>query len=145
MVIYTDRFTDFPEYSECQMPDNQTFSHFQSIFNQKNHFDFFSFGSIQVWIIVLKTYKLSEQQINPKVLSVANSCHHNENSKNGKNRKKTNAHPSGTTPTNVRPPGQKLGCKSSGMGANFWCKSRGCTGGWLWMKLIPALVLFLNK
>ena len=48
MVIYTDRFTDFPEYSQYQMPDNQTVSHFQSIFNRKNHFDFFSFGSIQV-------------------------------------------------------------------------------------------------
>ena len=48
MVIYTDRFTDFSEYSQYQMPDNQTVSHFQSIFNQKNHFDFFSFGSIQV-------------------------------------------------------------------------------------------------
>ena len=31
-------------------------------------------------------YKLSEQQINPKVLSVTNPCHYNENSKNGKNR-----------------------------------------------------------
>ena len=36
MVIYTDRFTDFPEYSQYQMPDNQTASHFQSIFNKKN-------------------------------------------------------------------------------------------------------------
>ena len=42
------RFTDFPEYSQYQMPDNQTVSHFQSIFNQKNHFDVLSFGSIQV-------------------------------------------------------------------------------------------------
>ena len=33
-----------------------------------------------------KRYKISEQQINPKVLSVANSSHYNENSKNGKNR-----------------------------------------------------------
>ena len=31
-------------------------------------------------------YKISEQQINPKVLSVANSCHYDENSKNGKTR-----------------------------------------------------------
>ena len=49
-------------------------------------------------------YKLSEQQINPKVLSVANSCHYNENSKNGKNRLYTNARPSGATPTNAHPP-----------------------------------------
>ena len=32
--------TDFPEYSQYQMPDNQTVSHFQSIFDQKNHFNF---------------------------------------------------------------------------------------------------------
>ena len=31
-------------------------------------------------------YTISEQQINPKVLSVADSCHSNENSQNGKNR-----------------------------------------------------------
>ena len=37
MVIYTDRF---PEYSQYQMADNGTVSHFQSIFNQKNDFDF---------------------------------------------------------------------------------------------------------
>ena len=38
-------------------------------------------------------YKLSEQEINPKVLSVSNSCDNNENSKNGKNCLQTNAHP----------------------------------------------------
>ena len=44
-------------------------------------------------------YKISEQQIfNPKVLSVANSCDNNENSKNGKNRLQTNARPSEPTP-----------------------------------------------
>ena len=37
MVIYTDRFTDFPEYSQDQMLDNQTVSHFQPMFKQKNH------------------------------------------------------------------------------------------------------------
>ena len=52
--IYPDRFIDFPEYSQYQMPDNQIVSPFQSIFNQKNHFDFFSFRSIQVWIICFK-------------------------------------------------------------------------------------------
>ena len=40
----------------------------------------------EVWIIVLKTYKISEQQVlNPKVLSVTNSCDNNENSKTDKN------------------------------------------------------------
>ena len=38
--------TDFPEYSQYQMPDNQTVSHSQSFFDQKKWFKFFSFGSI---------------------------------------------------------------------------------------------------
>ena len=37
MIIHTDKF---PEYSQYQMPDNQTLSHSQSIFDQKNHFNF---------------------------------------------------------------------------------------------------------
>ena len=40
-------------------------------------------------------------------------------------------------------PRQKLGCKSPRVRANFWCKypevRAGGGGGWLWMKLIPAL------
>ena len=43
---------------------------------------------------LLLKHEISEQQINPKVSSVASSCHYNGNSKNGKNRLKTNAHPS---------------------------------------------------
>ena len=31
-------------------------------------------------------YKISEQQVNPYVLAVANSCHYNENFKNGNHR-----------------------------------------------------------
>ena len=31
--------TDFPECSQYQMPDNQTASHSQPIFDQKNHFN----------------------------------------------------------------------------------------------------------
>ena len=42
------------------------------------------------------------------------------------------------------PPSQKLGCKRPRVGANFWCKSWGCRGGWLWMKLIPALKSYQN-
>ena len=45
------------------MPDKQTVSHFQSIFNQKNHFDLFSFGSIQlspILAIVMKIPKMAE-------------------------------------------------------------------------------------
>ena len=62
----------------------------------------------------LKTYKISEQQINAKVLSVANSCHYNENSKNGKSRLWKDARPSEATPTKPRPPRQKLGCNMWG-------------------------------
>ena len=40
MIIYTDRF---PEYSQYQMPDNQTDSHSQTIFDQKNDFNFLAF------------------------------------------------------------------------------------------------------
>ena len=34
--------TDFPEYSQYQMPDNQTISHSQFFFGQKNDFNFLS-------------------------------------------------------------------------------------------------------
>ena len=38
-------------------------------------------------------------------------------------------------------PGQKkLGCKSPRVGQIFYANPRGCVGGWLWMKLIPALL-----
>ena len=86
----------------------------------------------------MKTYEISEQQTNPKVLSVLNSRHYNENSKNGKNRLQTNARPSGATPTNAPPPRQKLGCKSPGWGQIFGANPRGAQGGWLWQKLIAA-------
>ena len=74
------------------------------------------------------------------MLSVANSCHYDENSKNGKNRLQTNARPSEATPTTPTPE-QKLGCKSPRVGANFGANPRGCAGGCLWMKLISALRL----
>ena len=48
----------------------------------------------------MKTYKLSEQQINPKVLSVSNSCDYNGNSKNGKI---VYGQMPAPTPTNSRP------------------------------------------
>ena len=41
-------------------------------------------------------------------------------------------------------PRQKLGCKSSRVGANFRSKSPGVRGGWLWQKLI-ATKLFRNR
>ena len=50
----------------------------------------------------------------------------------------------GSYPNKSLPPGQKLGCKRPGMGANFWSKSSGVRGGWLWMKLMPALAQWLE-
>ena len=40
MIIHINFKTDFPEYSQYQMPDNQTVSDSQSIFDQKNDFSF---------------------------------------------------------------------------------------------------------
>ena len=82
------------------MPDSQTVSHSQPIFDQKNDFNFLALVQSKIEQFSLKTYKISEQQINPKVLPVANSCHYNENPKNGKHRFQTNVRPSGATPTN---------------------------------------------
>ena len=67
------------------MPDNQTVSHSQSIFDQKNHFNFLASVQSKIEKFSSETYKISEQEINSKVLSVNNSYHYNENSKNGKN------------------------------------------------------------
>ena len=47
-------------------------------------FSLFSFGSILRSNNFLLKHKISEQQVNPKVLSVASSCHYNGNSKHGK-------------------------------------------------------------
>ena len=66
------------------MPDDQTVSHYQSIFDQKNHLNFSALVESKIAGIVFKTCTISEQQINPKVLSVADFCHNDENSKNGK-------------------------------------------------------------
>ena len=75
------------------MPDNQTVSHSQSLIG-KIIFIFQLWFNVRLNNFLLK-HKISEQQINPQVLSFANSCHYNENSKNGK-----------ATPTNPRLPGK---------------------------------------
>ena len=51
-------------------------------------------------------YKISEQQVTPKVLSVTNSCHYNENFKNGKHRS-DKCPPLGSYPNKSPPPEQK--------------------------------------
>ena len=66
------------------MPDNQNALHFQSIFEQKNDLNFLALVQSRIEQFSLKTNKISEQQVNPKVLSVANSCHYNENFTNDK-------------------------------------------------------------
>ena len=85
----------------------------------------------------LLKHKISEQQINLKVLSVASSCHYNGNSKNGKKSFIDKCPPLGSYPNKSPSSGQKLGCKSPRVGANFWCKSPGVRGGrdgcgWNW-------------
>ena len=118
------------------MPDNQTISNCQSIFDQKNDFNFLALVQSRIEQFSLKTYKISEQQVTSKEFSVANSCHYDENfTKNFIYRQMSC--PLGAAPTNPLPPGQKLGYKSHRVGKNFWCKS---PGGRLWMKLIPAYV-----
>ena len=73
-----------PDRDAWQM--NQTVSHSQSSFDQKNHFNFLALVESKIESLSLKSYTISEQQINLKVLSVANFCHNDENFKNGKNR-----------------------------------------------------------
>ena len=48
-IIHIKKKSQYPRvlYSQYQMPDNyQNVSHSRSTFDQKNHFNFFSFGSI---------------------------------------------------------------------------------------------------
>ena len=61
------------------------------------------------------------------MLSVANSCHYNENSKNGKNRLQTNARPSGATTTNPHPQAKAWMQKPQG-GLKFLVQIPGCGG-----------------
>ena len=62
------------------------------------------------------------------MLSVTNSCHYNENLKNGKHHLYTNVHPSGAAPTNLQPSGKSLDAKAPGWGQIFGANPRGCVG-----------------
>ena len=104
-----------------------------SIFDQKSNFDFLA--SVNNFLL---KHKISKQQINPKVLSVASSRHCNGISKNGKNCLQTNGHPSGATPTNPHPLAKARMQKGRG---KFLEQIPGVHRGWLLMRLIPALVL----
>ena len=84
-------------------------------------------------------YKLSEQQINPKVLLVANSCHQMKMAKIVYRQM-----PAAWELPQQIPPRQKLGCRSPRVGANFWCKSSGVQGGMV-MDEIDTFIILLQK
>ena len=90
------------------MPDNQTVSHSQSTYDQQNNFNFLALVQFKTEQFSLKTYKISEQQVNPKVLSVADSCHYNENSKEWETSFIDKCLPLGSCPNKSSPP-----CKTS--------------------------------
>ena len=98
-------------------------------------FSCFSFGSILRSNNFLLKHKISDQQINPKVLSVATSCHHNGNSKHGKYVYRQI--PAPWEPSQQLPPAKARMKKPQG-GGKFLIQMPGVRGGWLWMKLIPA-------
>ena len=122
------------------MPDNQTVSHSQSIFHQKNDFNFLALVQSRIESFSLKPYKISEQQVNPKVLSVANSCHYNENSKMANIVYRQMPTP-WELPQQIPAPQAKAWMQKPQGGGKFLVRfPRGEHGGrWLWMKLIPAL------
>ena len=89
----------------------------------------------------LLKYKISEQQINPKMLSVASSCKW----KFQKWQKSfiDKCPPLGSYPNKSLPPGQKLGWKSPMVGANFWCKPLGVRGGMVMDEIDTCITCFI--
>ena len=43
-------------------------------------------------------------------------------------------------PQQIPAPGKSLDAKAPGWGQVFGPNPQGCAGGWLWMKMIPALL-----
>ena len=97
------------------MPDDQTVLHYQSIFDQKTHLNFLALDECKIAGIVFKTCTISEQQITPKVLSVADFCHNDENSINGKDGLVENPHPLARDRMQKHTSRGKFLCKSPGM------------------------------
>ena len=120
------------------MPDNQTFAF--GIFDQKNRFHFLTLVQSKTEYFPFKTYKISEQQINPKVLSVTSSCHYNGNFKTAKI--VYGQMPAlGSYPNKSPLPGQKLKCKSPKVGTNFLCKSLGVRGGMVMDEINTCIII----
>ena len=107
------------------MPDNQAVSHSQSLI-RKIIFIFLALVQSRLNNFLFKTCKISEQQINCKVLSVASSCHYNGNSKNGKNRYGQMPAPRELIPTN--PSRAKARMQKPQGGGKFWVQIPGGVG-----------------
>ena len=89
-------------------------------------FSFFSFGSVLRSNNFLLKHKISEQQINPKVLSVVSSCHYNGNSKHGKYVYRQM--PAPWELSQQISPGKSLDEKAPGWGQIFYANARGARG-----------------
>ena len=72
--------------------------------------------------------KISEQQVNPKVLLVSKYCHNNENFLKMADIVYRQMPAPRELPNKSPPHGQQFGYKSPRVGTSFWCKSPGCTG-----------------
>ena len=72
------------------------------------------------------------------MLSVANSCHYNENSKNSKIVYRQMPAPR-ELPQQIPAPRAKGRMQKPQGGQIFGANPRGCAEGWLWQKLIAAL------
>ena len=113
------------------MPDNQTVSHSQSIFDQTNDFNFLALVQSRIEYFSLRTYKISEQQVNPKccqspILAIIVKISKMANI----------VYRQMPAPRELL---QQIPAKAPGWGKFLVQIPRGARGGWLWMKLIPPL------
>ena len=110
-----------------------------NLFDQKNHFHFLALVQSKTEQFSFKTHKISEQQINPKVSSVASSCHYNRNSKMAKIGYRQMPAPPELSQQIPAPWAKARMQKAPGWGQFFGANPRGARERWLWMKLMPAL------
>ena len=90
---------------------------------------------------------MSEQQVNPKVLSVVNFCHYNYYNilKMANIVYKEKCSPIENCPNKSPPPGQMLGCKSPRTGPNFWCKSLAVHQGMVMDEIYSCIIKMWNN